>query len=260
MIDTPAKGRVEPDNAPTTTPLVALVGAGPGDPELLTLKAVDRLGRAQVVVHDSLSEPELLLRRFAPNAQAVDASKHCGRAKMTQSAINELLVQLGSAGKRVVRLKGGDPCIFGRAQEERLALEHAGISYEIIPGVSSFSAAPASAGIVITDRLVGRSVGAYSLHKREGHLPDEAEWQRMANGPDTLILFMGRGVLKLACENLIRHGRAPNTPAALIINGTRPNQRAVRATLATLPDAAFSIVQTGPGLIVVGEVASPPSL
>ena len=259
MNDTPPNGRDEPETAPTGTPLVALVGAGPGDPELLTLKAVDRLSRAQVVVHDSLSEPDLLLRRFAPNAEAIDASKHCGRAKMTQLAINELLVQLGRAGKRVVRLKGGDPCVFGRAQEERLALEHACISYEIIPGVSSLSAAPASAGIVITDRLVGRSVGAYSLHKRDGHLPDEAEWQRMANGPDTLVLFMGRGVLKLACENLIRCGRAPSTPAALIVNGTRPTQRALRATLATLPDEAARIEQSGPGLIVVGDVVSPPS-
>jgi len=173
---------------------------------------------------------------------------------MTQGAINELLVQLGVAGKRVVRLKGGDPCIFGRAQEERLALERAGISYEIIPGVSSLSAAPASAGIVITDRAVGRSVGAYSLHKREGHLPDEAEWEKMAKGPDTLVLFMGRGVLQLACQNLIAHGRAPNTPAALVVNGTRNNQQSVLATLATLPEQAASVEQAGPGLIVVGEV------
>jgi uroporphyrin-III C-methyltransferase/precorrin-2 dehydrogenase/sirohydrochlorin ferrochelatase len=226
---------------------------------LLTLKAVDRLKRAEVVVHDSLAAPELLLERFAPQAQAIDASKHRGQAKLTQTEINELRVSLGRAGKRVVRLKGGDPCIFGRAQEERLALQRAGVAYEIIPGVSSLNAAPAAAGIVITDRLFGRSLGAYSLHKREGQLPDEQEWQRMANGPETLVLFMGRSVIKLACEQLIHHGRAGTTPAALIVNGTRPNQITISATLATLPALAEQVEQAGPGLIVVGKVVDPVS-
>ncbi len=237
-------------------PLVALVGAGPGDPELLTLKAVDRLGRADVVVHDSLADPEALLSRFAPNAQPIDAAKHRGNAKLKQSEINDLLVSLGQAGKRVVRLKGGDPCIFGRAQEECRALERAGIGYEIVSGVSSLAAVPASAGIVITDRLLGRSFGAYSLHKREGQYPDESEWQRMAAGPDTLVLFMGRAVLALACEKLIEYGRNPETPAALIINGTRPNQIAITATLRTLPDRSLALEASGPGLIVVGAVVA----
>ena len=234
-------------------PLVALVGAGPGDPELLTLKAVDRLSRAHVVVHDALSSPDLL-RRFAPQAVAMDATKHRGEVKMTQGEINQLLVELAQSGKRVVRLKGGDPCIFGRAQEERVVLEQAGIAYEIIPGVSSLSAVPASAGIIVTDRLVGRSVGAYSLHKRDGQPLGEDEWQGMARGPDTLVLFMGRSLLKQACEKLIQHGRSPNTPAALVINGTRPSQQSVYATLGTLPDACASLADAGPGLIVVGEV------
>jgi uroporphyrin-III C-methyltransferase/precorrin-2 dehydrogenase/sirohydrochlorin ferrochelatase len=140
-----------------------------------------------------------------------------------------------------------------------LALEQAGVTYEIIPGVSSLNAAPAAAGIVITDRLFGRSLGAYSLHKREGQLPDEQEWQRMANGPETLILFMGRAVMKLACERLIHYGRDGHTPAALIINGTRPNQKVVTATLETLPGLAEHVEQSGPGLIIVGKVVDPKS-
>ncbi len=259
MPETPSHGQSARDNLSraAASPRVALVGAGPGDPELLTLKAVDRLGKADVVVHDSLAEPELLLRRFAPQAEAIDASKHRGNAKLKQPEINDLLVRLAQAGKRVVRLKGGDPCVFGRAQEERLALEHAGIAYEIVPGVSSLASVPAAAGIVITDRLCGRSLGAYSLHKRDGHLPDESEWQRMANGPDTLILFMGRSVIGLACEKLVQYGRAPSTPAALIVNGTRPGQASVTATLESLPAAAARLEPTGPGLIVVGQVVSP---
>ncbi len=235
-------------------PLVSLVGAGPGDPELLTLKAVDRLRRADVVVHDALGTSDLL-QRFAPQAIAMDATKHRGEAKMTQGEINALLVALAQSGKRVVRLKGGDPCIFGRAQEERLVLEQAGIPYEIIPGVSSLSAVPASAGIIVTDRMVGRSIGAYSLHKRDGQPLEESDWQRMAQGPDTLVLFMGRSLLKQACEKLVHYGRHPNTPAALVINGTRPNQQSVSASLATLPDTSTSLTGSGPGLIVVGSVA-----
>jgi uroporphyrin-III C-methyltransferase/precorrin-2 dehydrogenase/sirohydrochlorin ferrochelatase len=258
MPESPPNGHAARKNhaASEPSPLVALVGAGPGDPELLTLRAVDRLSRADIVVHDSLADPNLLLKRFAPNAQPIDASKHRGNAKLTQTEINELLVRLAQAGKRVVRLKGGDPCVFGRAQEERQALEHAGIAYEIVPGVSSLAAVPASAGIVITDRLLGRSLGAYSLHKRDGHLPDESEWQRMANGPDTLILFMGRSVISLACTKLIQYGRAPRTPAALIVNGTRPNQASITATLETLAIAAADMEQAGPGLIVVGHVVT----
>jgi uroporphyrin-III C-methyltransferase len=232
---------------------VALVGAGPGDPELLTLKAVDRLGNADVVVHDYLPTPELL-ERHAPNARHVNAGKHRGKALMSQAEINELLVSLAKSGLRVVRLKGGDPCIFGRAQEERLALEEAQIEYEIIPGVSSLSAVPAAAGIVVTDRDVGRSLGAYSLHKRDGHLPNESEWECMAKGPETLILFMGRSVVCEACTQLIQHGRDPATPAALVVNGTRPNQQVIVGTLQTLAQLAEGLPTPGPGLIVLGEV------
>ena len=238
---------------PQRQAVVALVGAGPGDPELLTLKAVDRLNRADVVIHDSLAAPELL-QRHAPNARHINAGKHRGKALLSQSEINDLLVTLAKSGLRVVRLKGGDPCIFGRAQEECNALRQAGIEFEIVPGVSSLSAVPAAAGIVVTDRDVGRSLAAFSLHKRDGRLPDEGEWQRMANGADTLILFMGRSVVREACARLIQYGRSQSTPAALVVNGTRSNQQVVVGTLRSLGDAAETLSETGPGLIILGEV------
>ena len=232
---------------------VALVGAGPGDPDLLTLKAVARLSQADVVVYDSLASPEIL-QWHAPNARHIDAGKHRGHAMMSQVAINELLVTLAMSGNRVVRLKGGDPCIYGRAQEERLALEQAGIACEIIPGVSSLTAVPAAAGIIVTDRDLGRSLGAHSLHKRDGRLPDDNEWEQMAKGPDTLILFMGRSIVREACERLVQHGRDANTPAALVINGTRPDQKVITGTLATLADSAQALTLPGPGLIILGQV------
>ena len=243
----------KPSESAPSAGTVALVGAGPGDPELLTLRAVERLSKADVVIHDSLAAPELL-QRHAPNARHINAGKHRGKALLSQAEINDLLVTLAKAGRRVVRLKGGDPCVFGRAQEECQALEAAGIDYEIVPGVSSLSAVPAAAGIVVTDRDVGRSLGAFSLHKRDGKLPDEDEWRRMAKGADTLVLFMGRSVTEEACACLIQHGRDRSTPAALIVNGTRPNQRVVVGTLQSLGKSAEAISEVGPGLIVLGEV------
>lgn len=151
-------------NKPKAQGGVALVGAGPGDPELLTLKAVERLNKADVVIHDSLAAPELL-ELHAPKAKYINAGKHRGKALLSQPEINDLLVTLAKSGLSVVRLKGGDPCIFGRAQEECNALQKAGIDFEIVPGVSSLSAVPAAAGIVVTDRDVGRSLAAFSLHK-----------------------------------------------------------------------------------------------
>jgi len=232
---------------------VALVGAGPGDPELLTLKAVDRLNRADIVIHDALATPEVL-SRHAPQARAIDAGKHRGRAVMTQLEINELLVSLARTGARIVRLKGGDPCIFGRAQEECHALRQAGVEFEIVPGVSSLSAVPAAAGIVVTDRDVGRSLAAFSLHKRDGQLPNDDEWRQMATSADTLVLFMGRSIIHETCEKLSQMRQHSSTPAALIVNGTRPTQQAVYGTLRTLASGSNRITENGPGLIVLGDV------
>ncbi len=231
---------------------VALVGAGPGDPELLTLKAAERLASANVVLHDALANPALL-PRFAPQARHEDVGKHKGRHACSQEAINDRLITLARQGLRVVRLKGGDPCLFGRGGEEALALARAGIPFEIVPGISSLTAVPAAAGIPITDREWGRSVGAFSLHRKEGRPPEPSDWERMAQGPETLVLFMGRSLLALACEELQRYGRPADQPAALIVRGTLPDQRVVTATLATLPQAARDLPE-GPGLIVIGDV------
>jgi uroporphyrin-III C-methyltransferase / precorrin-2 dehydrogenase / sirohydrochlorin ferrochelatase len=240
--------RLGPD---ITLGLVSLVGAGPGDPELLTLKAVARLRRADVVVHDDLVSSEIM-DIHAPTARRIDVGKRKGRCYLKQEAINALLVDLGRQALRVVRLKGGDPCLFGRTEEERAALRQAGVPYEIVAGVSSLAAVPAAAGIVVTNRDDARSLGAYSLHKRDGQGPSEVEWAEMAKGPDTLVLFMGRSRLREACARLVAGGRDAETPAALIVAGTLPGQQAVHATLQTLPEAAAAVPAEGPGLIVVG--------
>ncbi|MDR3672754.1 MAG: uroporphyrinogen-III C-methyltransferase [Holophaga sp.] len=232
---------------------VAMVGAGPGDLGLLTLKAVAHLRAADVVVYDALANREIL-DRFAPTARHIDAGKHKGGCVLTQDRINALLADLAGQGLRVLRLKGGDPCLFGRAGEEARALAQAGIPFVIVPGVSSLSAVPATAGIPVTDRDFGRSLGAFSLHKRNGQPPAPEEWERMARGPETLVLFMGRSRVREACRQLILHGRGADLPAALIVNGTLPGQRTVTGTLATLPDRVEALEVQGPGLIVVGEV------
>jgi len=232
---------------------VTLVGAGPGDPGLLTLKAAEALRAAEVVLHDALSNPALL-DLHAPQAQRIDVGKHKGNCVMTQSQINELLVQLGREGKRIVRLKGGDPYLFGRGGEEARALSEAGVAFLTVPGVSSLSAVPAAAGIPITDRDFGNSVGAFSLHKHHGEGPSEDEWHRMAHGPETLVLFMGKSMLQDACERLVAHGRPAETPAAMVINGTLRNQQVIEGTLWTLPGLVAAETHSGPGLIVVGEV------
>jgi uroporphyrin-III C-methyltransferase/precorrin-2 dehydrogenase/sirohydrochlorin ferrochelatase len=245
-----AAGRLPEDPFPAGS--VALVGAGPGDPGLLTLKAAQRLAQADVVVHDALANADLLTR-YAPAARHIDAGKHKGHCVLTQDQTNALLVELAGQGLRVLRLKGGDPCLFGRAGEEARALVQAGIPFEIVPGVSSLSAVPAAAGMAVTDRDFGRSVGAFSLHKREGLPPSEEEWERMARGPETLVLFMGRSVVREACRELIARGRAPELPAALVVNGTLPSQAVVQGTLADLADRVDAQAPQGPGLIVVGE-------
>lgn len=235
---------------------VSLVGAGPGDPDLMTIKGAMRLKEADVVVHDALVPAELM-DRYASFARRIDVGKRKGRTFLEQEDIHSLLIALAREGNRVVRLKGGDPCLFGRAEEERTALWLAGVPCEIVSGVTTLSSVPAAAGIVVTNRDDARSLGAFSLHKRDGSRPSDAEWEQMAKGPDTLVLFMGRSILREACERLIHGGRAPGTPAALIVNGTLPEQSVVRGTLATLPDEAATITLEGPGLIVVGAVAGP---
>ena len=230
---------------------VYLVGAGPGDPGLLTVRGAEVLGRADVVVHDRLSAAELL--DLAPaGAERIDVGKAPGRARLGQDDINALLVERGLAGQTVVRLKGGDPTVFARGGEEAEALAAAGVAFEFVPGVTSAIAVPAYAGIPVTQRFSSTSFTVVTGHE-DPSIGEEGsvDWDAVAKVGGTIIVLMGVGRIRRICERLIAGGRPSDTPAAAVIWGTRPEQRTVRATLATLPDADLE----PPATIVVGAVA-----
>jgi uroporphyrin-III C-methyltransferase/precorrin-2 dehydrogenase/sirohydrochlorin ferrochelatase len=234
---------------------VSIVGSGPGDLGLLTVKAIERLRIADVVIYDALANPAII-KLFAPQAQHINAGKRRGNHKLNQDQINNILTDLAHRGLRVLRLKGGDPCLFGRTGEELRSLHKAKIEVEIIPGISSMTAIPAAIGIPLTDRILGHSVGAFSLHNKNSKSLSTNEWNKIANGPETLVLFMGRNMLQEACNKLIGLGRNPELPAALIVNGTLPTQETIIGTLNDLPDKCKEISTEGPVLIVVGNVIS----
>lgn len=231
---------------------VYLVGAGPGDPELLTLKGARCLAEAEVVVYDRLVDPRLL--DLAPtSAERVAVGKKGGHYSFPQEKINELLVARAWEGKCVVRLKGGDPFLFGRGGEEAFYLACRQIPFEIVPGVSSALAVPASAGIPVTHRNVASSVAIVTGHQACD--PDHpARWDYLAKGADTLVILMPLQNLRFIVSQLVLHGRSLETPAALIQSGTLERQRIVTATLRTIAsEAARSGIQS-PALLVVGEV------
>jgi uroporphyrin-III C-methyltransferase/precorrin-2 dehydrogenase/sirohydrochlorin ferrochelatase len=233
---------------------VWLVGAGPGDPGLLTVKAALCLAAADVVIHDGLVDPAAL-DLYCHRAERIDVSKRKGCCRHLQPEINAMMIALARSGRRVVRLKGGDPMVFGRGGEEMRALASAGIAHEVVPGVSTIAAVPAYAGIPVTDREYGAaSLGVFSLHRRNGRPLDESEWRGMAQGPDTLVLLMGKTMLGQIAGKLVEYGRAPSTPIALIADGTTPRQRRVLGTLADIQSRVDVSAISGPALIVVGEV------
>lgn len=239
---------------PVDQGFVWLVGAGPGDPGLLTMKGALCLATADVVIHDSLVDPAVL-DLYCHRAERIDVSKRKGCCRHLQPEINAMLIELARAGRRVVRLKGGDPMVFGRGGEEMRALASAGIAHEVVPGVSTIAAVPAYAGIPVTDREYGAaSLGVFSLHRRNGKPLEESEWRRMAQGPDTLVLLMGKTLLDEIAAKLVQYGRAPSTPIALIADGTTPQQRRVLGTLADIQSRVDVSAISGPALIVVGEV------
>ena len=237
-----------------TTGRVAIVGAGPGDPKLITVRGLELLRSADVVVHDRLVSPKLLDE--APlHARRVFVGKACGAHALPQSEINALLIAEAGRGHRVVRLKGGDPFVFGRGGEEALALAEAGVPFEIVPGVTSAVAVPAAAGIPLTHRGVASSFAVFTGHRQVG--ADSAiDWERLARGADTLVVLMGLANLPTIARELIAHGRDPDTPAALIERGTTEAQRTVIATLATLAGAAAAAGLEAPVLAVIGHVVS----
>ena len=242
-------------NAPHFAPgHVYLVGAGPGDPGLITVKAVQCLRAATVVIHDALANP-ILLDMYCCGTRRLDVSKRKGLHNHMQPEINAMMIECAQRGDIVVRLKGGDPMIFGRVGEEARALVDAGIPFEIVPGISSLASVPAYAGIPITDReFGGHSVGIYSLHLRNGKVLSQEQWKKMANGPDTLVLFMGMTVLGEAVDNLISNGLPGTTPIALITQGTTDRQREIFSTLDSIVATIADLELEGPGLIVIGNV------
>jgi uroporphyrinogen III methyltransferase/synthase len=233
---------------------VSLVGAGPGDPDLITVGAVARLAEADVIVYDRLANPALL-RYARADAELTYAGKLPDRHTLTQDQISALLVEHGRAGKRVVRLKGGDPFVFGRGGEEAQALIAAGVPFEVIPGVTSAIAAPAYAGIPVTHRGLASSFAVVTGHEDPAKDETAIDWAKLATGVDTLIFLMGVAQLDEIALQLIGHGRAPSTPAAVIEWGTLPRQRSVGATLDGIAAAAVAAGIGSPAVTVVGEVA-----
>jgi len=231
---------------------VYLLGAGPGDPELITVRGHRLLAAADVVVYDRLVHPALLAL-VAPEAETIFAGKAAGIAVLAQAQIERLLIDRARRGLVVVRLKGGDPFVFGRGSEEALALARAGIAFEVVPAVSSAFGVPASAGIPLTHRGLAASFAVVTAHRKPG--ADGQPWPALAQ-IDTLVVLMGVAALEEVAATLIANGRAPTTPAAVVERGSLPEQRVTRAELAAIAVCARVRGVRAPATLVVGAVAS----
>ena len=227
---------------------VYLVGAGPGDPGLLTLKAAELLRRADTVVYDRLIHPDVL-KHARSGTRLIFAGKEGGGEQTSQDDINAILIDQARLGRVVVRLKGGDPFVFGRGAEEAIALRAAGIPFEVVPGVSSGIAAPAAAGIPVTHRGLSGAVTFATGHR----VAQDANWKHLA-GAETLVLFMAGRKLAEATAALIREGKPAATPAAMIEAGTMEGQRVVEGTLGDIAVRVAEAQLGAPSLLVVGEV------
>jgi uroporphyrinogen III methyltransferase / synthase len=229
-----------------------LVGAGPGDPKLITVRGAEALGEADVVVYDRLVSPRLLA--LAPGtAERVYAGKEPGAQAMRQPQIDRLLVDRALGGATVVRLKGGDPFVFGRGGEEALACVRAGVPFEFVPGVTSAIAAPGYAGIPVTHRGIAHSVAIVTASTAHG---DEVDLPRVATAVDTLVILMAAGKLAQVCDVLVGAGSAATTPAALVQWATTRDQRSVVGTLGDLPALALGASMGPPATLLVGQVAA----
>ena len=231
---------------------IHLVGAGPGDPDLLTLRAARLIERAAVIVHDGLVDPSILaLAR--PDAELVSVAKQRARHTMPQEDINALLVRIALSGIDVVRLKGGDPFIFGRGGEEAEAARAAGVPVEVVPGISAANGAAAAAQIALTHRDAS-SIVSFVAGQCKGL--KEQNWAGLAGKGRTLVIYMGVKTAPMIAEKLMEDGLAPDMPVAVIENGARPQMRVLRAPLAGLPELVEAEAVVSPALIVIGEVTA----
>ncbi len=235
--------------------IVYLVGAGPGDPKLITLRAQELLQQADIVAYDHLVSARIL-KHARPEAKMVYVGKEADRHTKSQQTINQLLVRAAKSGKTVIRLKGGDPFLFGRGAEEAQELVKAGVSFEIVPGVTSAIAVPAYAGIAVTHRDYASSVAIVTGHEDPAKTKTAIHWDRLATAVDTLVLLMSVGNLGVIARKLIAHGRKPTTPAAVIEWGTLSRQKTVTAPLARIAASARRKGIGPPAVVVVGEVVS----
>jgi uroporphyrinogen III methyltransferase/synthase len=239
--------------------IVYLAGAGPGDPGLLTVRARDLLESCDVIATDALANPLIVAaaRAANPNVEVLDVGKRGGSsASASQDDINALLVRLGRDGKRVVRLKGGDPLVFGRGSEEAQALAEAGVAFEIVPGVTAGVAAPAYAGIPVTHRGVATAVTFVTGHEDPSKPETQTDWSALARAGGTIVLYMGVKTLPRIAAALTVGGMAPDTPAAAVQWGTHAKQRTVTATIATIADAVTREGLSAPVITVIGDVVS----
>ena len=230
---------------------VYLVGAGPGDPDLLTSRAIRLMQRADVIVHDRLVS-DAVLRLTRRDAQRIYAGKERSRHMLPQESINQLLVRLAKEGKRVLRLKGGDPFIFGRGGEEIDSLAEEGIPFQIVPGITAASGCAAYAGIPLTHRDYAQSCVFVTGHLKDGGI--NLDWDALAKPQQTIVVYMGLVGLPLICQELIKRGLPENLPAALIEQGTTPHQRIFAGTLTTLPEIVEGADVHAPTLTIIGEV------
>jgi uroporphyrin-III C-methyltransferase/precorrin-2 dehydrogenase/sirohydrochlorin ferrochelatase len=232
---------------------VALVGGGPGDPGLITVLGRRLLAQADVVVADKLA-PRALLDELDPGVEVIDAGKSPHAHNLTQDQINELIVERALAGQRVVRLKGGDPFVFGRGGEEALACVKASVPFQVVPGITSAVAVPAYAGIPVTHRGITQDFAVVSAHLDPSHPGATVDWEALASGPGTLVLLMAVAHLDAVAAELVKRGRDAATPVAVICDGTMPGQRVLTSTLADVAaDAERAGIQP-PAVVVVGEV------
>ncbi|WP_379133423.1 uroporphyrinogen-III C-methyltransferase [Paenibacillus sp. sgz500958] len=231
---------------------VAIVGAGPGDPELLTIKAMHRIQEASVILYDRLVNEELL-EYAKPETLRIYCGKIPGQHAMPQSQIEQLLIKYATEGHKVVRLKGGDPFVFGRGGEEALALAAAGIPYEVIPGITSALGAAASAGIPLTHRGLAASFAVVTGSRCHDY-DSPVQWDRLVHGVDTIVVYMGMSQFHEIREQLLRHGKSQSTPVAVIENGTTSRERILTGTLLNIEQLSAAMRISNPALIIIGEV------